>query len=156
MSESPRQPLVVVASDTELPVDLSVWGTGGWMPPDQREALDWLTLARLFGWDVTVRRQHNSGLDAELPTGCRWVVVACDPETLRTDLVSQLAARLAKEPLVVITRASGSDTPLSGLSGVGQRAENAAGRSLIWSGPGPERAWKCRTGFSVARLEKGP
>ena len=48
-----RDPMLLVASDTELPPAERVWGTGGWLPPAAREALDWVTLARLCGWAVT-------------------------------------------------------------------------------------------------------
>ena len=40
--------LLVVAGADELSPNENVWGTGGWLEPTAREALDWLTLARLL------------------------------------------------------------------------------------------------------------
>ena len=89
------QPMLLVADGRELPSDARVWGTGGWLPPDQREALDWLTLARFSGWDVNVVRQlpgDSAGLDA----ATRWIVIACDPDALNDQDVAWLASRLLR------------------------------------------------------------
>jgi hypothetical protein len=32
--------------------DALVLGTGGWLPPEEREALDWMTLVAMLGWKV--------------------------------------------------------------------------------------------------------
>ena len=61
MDESIREPILVVASESELPATSRVWHC--WWPPEQREALDWLTLTKLFGWDVSVTWQTNSDID---------------------------------------------------------------------------------------------
>ena len=82
-----RCPMLVVADDPGLPSAASVWGTGGWLPPDRREALDWLTLARCSGWDVAVTR-NAPGAPTILEGGNRWVVVACDPDALGEEAVA--------------------------------------------------------------------
>ena len=51
---------LLLASDTELPEAEVVWGTGGWIPAREREALDWLTLARLLGWGNGIIRPGAS------------------------------------------------------------------------------------------------
>src|SRR5262245_25554104 len=95
MAEERRDPLLLVASKTELPASHRVWGTGGWLPPGQREALDWLTLARFLGWGVTVTRWTHSGLDNSLLMGgSRCIVLACDPDCLGEELAASLASRL--------------------------------------------------------------
>src|SRR5262249_43938800 len=63
MAKHTQEPVLVVASATELPSAQRVWGTGGWLPPEQREALDWLTLARFLGWGVAVTRYMGTGFD---------------------------------------------------------------------------------------------
>ena len=63
MAEYERDLMLVVASEAEIPPTDRVWGTGGWLQPEQREALDWLTLARLMGWSVHVARRTQYGLD---------------------------------------------------------------------------------------------
>lgn len=45
--------MLVIAQGEELAASRSaVWGTGGWDPPEEREARDWLCLGRLLGWEV--------------------------------------------------------------------------------------------------------
>ena len=66
--------MLLVTSETELPAAHRVWGTGGWLPPKQREALDWLTLARFLGWGVTVTRWTSAGLGSGL---LRWESLCC-------------------------------------------------------------------------------
>src|SRR5439155_638189 len=99
-----RDPMLLVASDTELPPAERVWGTGGWLPPAAREALDWLTLARLCGWAVTVTRRNAPRLDGDLAAGSRWVVLACDSDRLDEELVGRLTARLEAEAVLVVAR----------------------------------------------------
>src|SRR5438552_7792289 len=139
-----RDPMLLVASDTELPPAERVWGTGGWLPPAAREALDWLTLARLCGWAVTVTRRNAPRLDGDLATGSRWVVLACDPDRLDEELVGRLTARLEAEPVLVVARAASPDRPLARLAGVARRLDRVAGRSLRWLGPGANRSCSCR------------
>jgi hypothetical protein len=146
-------PMLVVASEKELPATHRVWGTGGWLPPEQREALDWLTLARLLGWGVTVTRETRLSLGTRLPGGCRWVVVAVDPDSLEEGLVAQLASRLAAEPILVVARAAAPDSPLARLAGVARRAEHITGRSLRWIGPGQARDWRCRNILQSSALK---
>src|SRR2546422_229081 len=71
-----RTPVILVASDVALPAAHRVWGTGGWLPPEEREALDWLTLSRLLGWRVTVARPSGAGLQEAFAAGGRCVVLA--------------------------------------------------------------------------------
>jgi hypothetical protein len=44
--------VLIVGSAGEFAPNERVWGTGGWRPPEQREALDWLILVRMLGWTV--------------------------------------------------------------------------------------------------------
>ena len=72
--------LLVVASARELPPPRDTWGHGGWLPPEQREALDWLTFARLSGWSVTARTPAGP-----LDHATRWIVVGLnEPAWSRT------------------------------------------------------------------------
>src|SRR2546427_7866800 len=130
-----HDPMLLVASGTELPPAERVWGTGGWLPPAAREALDWLTLARVCGWAVTVTWRNAPHLDGALATGSRWIVLACDPDSLDEGLVRRLTARREAEPVLVVVRAGAPDRPLARLTGVARRLDQAAGRSLHWAGP---------------------
>ncbi len=149
MTEMTTDQVLLVASEEELAWTHPSWGTGGWVSPEQREALDWLTLSRLSGWGVTVATTPNLSLHA----GSRWIVVGCDPETLGDDWAAYIQARLAAEPLLVITRGGRADTPLARLSRAQLRPETICGRSLMWKGPGLESSWTCRNVVTARRLE---
>jgi hypothetical protein len=86
--------MLLVTSEVELPPAHRVWGTGGWLPPEQREALDWLTLLRFLGWSVTVTRWTSAGLDRGLLDGSLCIVLACNPDGLGEELVAPLTSRL--------------------------------------------------------------
>lgn len=145
--------LVVTPDKEALPVTHRVWGTGGWLPPEQREALDWLTLLRLMGWNVAVRRWTHSGLDPALSNGSRSIVLACDPSGLGEDFVAQLTVRLASEPLLVVARAGARNGTFARLAGVARKSERITGRSLYWLGPGAERHWLCHKALDASALE---
>jgi hypothetical protein len=144
MAETSRDPLLLVASEAELPASQRVWGTGGWLPPEEREALDWLTFSRLLGWGVTVARLGDREVEADLTKGSQWVVFGCDPDLLGADVVRLLASRLETEPLLVLARAGSVDSPFARLAGVAISSEQFEGRSLSWVGPGPEWTRHCR------------
>src|SRR5207245_6899912 len=90
----------------------AVWGTGGWLPPEEREALDWLTFARLSGWEAKVRTPAEA-----LDGGGHWLVVACDPRQLGAKQTQALRARLETEALLVVMRTPQPVDPLCGLAG---------------------------------------
>jgi hypothetical protein len=148
-----RDPMLVVASGTELPPGERVWGTGGWLPPEEREALDWLTLARLAGWAVTVARQGALRVDGDLAAGSRWIVVACDPDGLDEDLVTRLTARLEAEPLLIVARAGGAPGQFARFARAARGSRGVGGRSLGWRGPGGERSWHCRRPLEAGVLD---
>jgi hypothetical protein len=148
--------MLLVASEIELAPGSRVWGSGGWLPPAQREALDWLTLARLCGWAVTVTYPKAPPPGGDLASGSRWIVCACDPDELDEELVRRLAARLEAEPLLVVARGASPGHSLAHLAGVARRPELVAGRSLSWVGPGMKRSWSCRKTLEAAALELSP
>jgi hypothetical protein len=152
-TEAEPAPVVIVTSEAELPPSRRIWGTGAWFPPDEREALDWLTLSRLLGWSVRVTRRTHSGLDAGLPAGSRWIIIACDPALLGEDLVRLLASRLDAEPVLVVARADTVRGPFTRLSGAIRRPEQMSGRTVHWAGPGGGRSWSLRNELGATPLE---
>src|SRR5262249_36491877 len=76
-----REPMLLVGSEIERPRG-RVWGDGGWVPPRDREGHDWLTLARLSGWSVTMTWQNATRIERDVSAGSRGIVLACDPHNL--------------------------------------------------------------------------
>ena len=55
------------------------------MPPEQREAVDWLTLIRLLGWQVEVVRGESKKFEW-LGTSFSLVIISCDLMTLPAEI----------------------------------------------------------------------
>jgi hypothetical protein len=152
MTDAAHEPMVIVASAAELPEEERVWGTGGWKRPEAREALDWLTLSRLLGWGVRVLRPEKPADATRIPSGARWIIVACDPDSLSADFVSRLNSALTTNPMLVVARAAAAGEAFARLAGVARADGEVAGRSLCWTGPGAARDWHCRETMAASAL----
>ncbi|MBA2556125.1 MAG: hypothetical protein H0V12_02070 [Chloroflexi bacterium] len=143
---------LILSSGDELPSRERIWGTGGWIPPEQREALDWLTLLRMLGWESSV-----AGSQAELEpasvNGLRWVILGCDPDSLAEDTVALLERWLLEEPILIVGRAPSRDAPLARLVGAARGPDPIAGGEIRWLGPGHGQAWQCRRPLEGTGLE---
>src|SRR5688572_4069391 len=113
---------LVIVSDDQLPADQRIWGTGGWVVTNERDALDWLTLLCLCGWQTRVTRPD--ALDAA--PQATWIIVAGDLTRVSADTVRWLAARLANERVLVIARAARPGSALANLAGVADDVETFA------------------------------
>ncbi len=152
-----RQAMLLVADESELPVAERIWGTGGWLPPDQREALDWLTLAKVCGWGVSIVRKRKNVLIGDLHGGSRWIVLTGDPSSsLSETTITWLTRRLAEDPILVVVRAPETGSPLARLTGASTTSQTVSGRYLKWFGPGAEQRWDCRKVLSAQTLSLTP
>ena len=144
--------LLIVSAD-ELNWNSRVWGTGGWMPPEGREALDWLTLARLLGWEVDVCDVNLSGrLATRMTPSARVIIIACDPESLGEEAVDIISSRLANEQILVVTRVARQGCAFAKISAAFAEGDSVDTRTIEWRGPGPQRTTHFKTPFRVRRL----
>lgn len=144
--------MLLVVPQRELPETQSVWGTGGWLPPEEREGLDWLALSKLLGWSIAINRWDGSSFQTEFSEGTHWIVLACDSDALKEAHITRLIERLETEPILLVVRAGSSDA-LSKLTGVRKKMDRIKGRRVTWEGPGPQRFWTCRTPLEGHALE---
>src|SRR5262245_22617439 len=103
----------ILTSKDQLPASGRVWGTGGWLPPDQREALDWLSLVRFMGWPAQVDDVGTWSGDSD----ARCLILALDPERVNQSTADAIAALLRRRPILVVARGALTDCPLNHLSG---------------------------------------
>jgi hypothetical protein len=143
--------LLIIGRAGELPEAGSVWGTGGWIEPEEREALDWLTLARFCGWGAEVARLPLT--ESDLRRGRRWVVVAADPELFGEPATAQLRSRLEHEALLLVARAAAAGSPFAHLAGAARGGGATRGDVVRWSGPGRSTTWRFRGDFEAVQLE---
>ncbi|MDH3770036.1 MAG: hypothetical protein OET79_03480, partial [Nitrospirota bacterium] len=75
--------MLLVVPQRELPATQPVWGTGGWLPPEEREGLDWLTFVKLLGWSIAINRWNGLSFQTDFSQGTHWIVLACDSDVLK-------------------------------------------------------------------------
>ena len=144
MSEHELQPFALVTSGVDLPAAPRIWGTGGWQHTSRREALDWLTLSALLGWQNTVIRVDDGNPPPQGAHTIRWLVVGCDPAALSGRIVDWIARQAMNQPLLVVTRAGSPGSPVAAFTGAALDPAVITGQALVWSGPGSERRWSAR------------
>lgn len=152
MQDQPLSNVLLISSGNELPNDRRVWGTGGWMPPEQREALDWLTLCRLLGWDVQVVRSGEPHFANAVEQQHRCVIIGCTPETLSFEESALLLARVTEAPVLLVSRLGCEATLLDGCV----RSGIAEGICLAWQGPGREAHWNLRKAVTLEGIRPRP
>lgn len=141
--------VTVVASSGELPTDAAIWGTGDHsVPPNDREALDWLTLCRFLGWHPKVEHSVSSVVAAPP----RWLILATEPSATGEGEAAHLAALLDREAVLVLARAAQPGSPLARLSGVAATGARTVTGAVRWTGPGPGREWLAWPELDVAGL----
>jgi hypothetical protein len=140
----------ILASEAELPPGRRVWGRENRvLAPGQREALSWLSLARLLGWEAEVRYAKLGECGAQT----RCAVVGRDSATVGTEEVDSLHQRLEGEPLLVIAPAAPPGAPLASLAGVHASSAREVEGPLRWHGPGEESEWTAWPRVRVRNLE---
>lgn len=142
-ADASRAPFLLVADPAFLRPSDSVWGTGGWLHPRSRTALDWLCLARSLGWEVDIVSPDVSSLDAKLGAGPRWIVVGCETDLLTEEAVAALGGFLEEEPALVIGMAASAELPWSRVTSTWLTDGTLESRDLTWSGSCAEQ-WTCR------------
>jgi hypothetical protein len=150
--KDPMNHMLLVVAQGELPEIQSVWGTGGWLPPEEREGLDWLTFVKLLGWSIVINRWNGSSFQTDFSQGTHWIVLACDSDVLKEEHITRLTKRLETDPILLVVRA-GFSGALSKLTGVRKKTDRIKGRRVTWEGPGPQRSWTCRTPLEGHALE---
>jgi hypothetical protein len=136
---------VVVANRLELPPAERIWGTGGWEPPENRQALDWVTLIHLLGWKVDVAYVEEEQRDPGTP-----------------DLIVFAGAGRPSPAWTELLRRSGERgaTVIAPDDGVAERSRTARstfeGTRVEWIGPGEPARWISKARMDATVIPAGP
>jgi hypothetical protein len=122
------------------------------MPPEEREALDWLTLCRLLGWTVEVVRSGDSGFAMAVRRRRRCIILGCAPETLSGEEADLLLRSLGESGGLIVTRLGEG----AGRLDAGLRRGPTRGSKFSWEGPGPAVTWESRHRISLDGIIPGP
>jgi len=153
-----EDPVLLIVSASEHPRASRVWGSGGWLPPQSREALDWLTLCRCLGWGVEVADQSSAA--AQLTPQRRWVVLALSSETHDEALLSAIETWVRETGgtlIVPLLPGDGPRTATERLAGAALRPHRFDGATLVLHlGHQPPRPCTLRKPVAVFGLEPQP
>lgn len=142
--------MLVLDTARELPTTGRIWGTGGWFNPAQREALDWLTLGGLCGWNVQLAHPDELEASESLRVPANWMVVTGDPDKISARTVAALRRVVETQAVSIVVRSGVSGSAVAEVASVSREPDEISGRSLDWTGPGAGRSWQCRGELSAS------
>lgn len=111
-----------------------VLGTGGWLPYDEREVLDWMTLIASLGWECVLLDPDELITDSDRLASVNWVIVSKDIADLNENKRSRLQEKLALFPVVVISHTVGTISATTSVMGSRLKYLHEAGA----------RKWTCQ------------
>ena len=150
IKERPDTVLILTPLAEELN-DALVLGTGGWLPPEEREALDWMTLVAMLGWKVKLL--NPASLDRAVFNNHRvkWVVLTGDPDVINNNTWEELLHVIRTNQLLFITRAGKRDGWLFRHFKISQSDQNLLGDRVQHIHPFKE--WKLRNHMVLPELK---
>jgi len=133
--------------------DALVLGTGGWLPPEEREALDWMTLVAMLGWKVKFEDPTSlQGAHFENHR-IKWVILTGDPDTISSDTWEQLLHIIRTNQLLFITRAGKINGWLSRHFKISMSDENLPGDRLQFIHPSFSKEWSLKNQLVLQELK---
>jgi len=139
--DTPSASVCILADPRELADSRPIWGTGGWLPAEDRRALDWLTLCRLMGMGAEVVPVDEFQASRTSPAA-RWLVVACDSGWIDSELVVELETAVETRSLLLVCEATDSGHPLAEWLGIHRMPDTVCGRLLKWRDGKPVKCAK--------------
>lgn len=143
--------VLIIAEPREIAESGQVWGSGGWLPPEERRGLDWFTLCRLSGLQPLATSRETFD-PASVDDGIHWLILACDPVAIDPDLIRRLKVVLERQSITIICQAPWGPSPLARWLGIQVGDETVHGSRLtapVW----PDACdWRCRNPVEIPRL----
>jgi hypothetical protein len=130
-----------------------ILGTGGWIPPKEREALDWMTFIAMMGWKVKLRdpqRLHATDFDDQQ---IKWFVLTGDPDTLPGSIWEQVLSIVKTKNILLITRAGGTNGWLSHRFDIQLSESNLYSNPLEYRRENYSKQWQLRKPVQLPGLE---
>ena len=130
-----------------------VLGTGGWLPPEEREALDWMTLVAMLGWKVKLMDPgslHLVNFENQL---VKWVILTGDPDDIDSQTWKQLLFVIQTTQFLFITRAGKRNGWLSQHLKIFLSEKTFPGDSIKYRRSGFCQEWKLRNSLQLPALD---
>jgi hypothetical protein len=123
----------------------TILGTGGWLPPEGREALDWMTLVRLLGWRVKLISPDEFSPQMVSDHHIKWIIIADNPEKIESNIWDKLLQAVRSNKLLLLWQAANPESQLACRMGISIHPTWASGDLLEWQGGSKIARWHCRT-----------
>lgn len=130
-----------------------VLGTGGWLPPEEREALDWMTLVALLGWKVKLMDPASFHLFNFNDQLIKWVVLTGDPDAINSKTWEQILLTIQNNQFLFITRAGEKNGWLSQQFEIFLSNKKIPGEQIEYKHPGFCKEWKLQNPLQLPELE---
>jgi len=144
--------LIISSKARELNAS-SLLGTGGWLPPADREVLDWMTLIKWMGWKFKlidpVEFNHKLIHESQI----KWIILTDNANEFDPVLIESLFEILEASPVLIVSGSGRRGSHFSNRFGASIVATAATVSKLDWTGVPENKTWNCRKGVSIATLE---
>jgi hypothetical protein len=134
---------------------LTLLGTGGWIPPRDREVLDWITFIKLLGWRTIIL--HPDDFTDEMLTclQVKWLILTGNSESISTKALHTIFKAVKSHAILLVVQAGIQGQHLYKYSGFHIGAELTSGNLLEWTGAGKKENWTCLNTIELPCLEFG-
>ncbi len=130
-----------------------VLGTGGWLPPEEREALDWMTLIALMGWKVKLQGPQNFPSTDIDNQQIKWIILTGDPDSIDSKVWEQILLITETKKILLITRAGKMNGWLSNHFGIHLSEKKSSGNSVEYNDQDFSKRWNLRNPIHLQGLE---
>ena len=145
--------MLIISRDWEAMETSLILGTGGWLPPDQRETLDWMTLGRIMGWRVKVLTPENFRVKINDEFNIKWLIFSGDPDSLGENIFQEIIETINHKPILFISRAGKTGGEFEKLTGIHLSENICTGNKINWNGTGNKISWICRNTIQLNTIE---
>ena len=144
---------IILTSFAERMNAEAVLGTGGWLPPEEREALDWMTLIALMGWKVKLQDPqnfHSTDIDSQQ---IKWIILTGNPDSIDRKVWEQILLITKTKKILFITRAGKINGWLSHHFGIHLSENKSFGKSVEYNCRDFFKQWNLRNPIQLPGLE---
>ena len=144
---------IILTSFAEQMKAEPVLGTGGWLSPEEREALDWMTLIALMGWKVKLRDLQNFHFADIDNQQIKWIILTGDPDTVNSKIWEQILLFAKTKKILLITGAGKMNGWLSNHFGIHLSEKTTSGNLVEYNGHDFYKQWNLRNTIHLQGLD---
>lgn len=153
MTKQREDTVLILTSFAEKMNEALVLGTGGWLPPEEREALDWMTLVALLGWKVKLIDPGSLHLFNFRDALVKWVILTGDPDDINHTTWEKILLTIKTNQFLFITMAGKKEGWLSYHFGIFIPENKQLGSYIQYKRLGFYQEWRLRNPLLLPSLE---